>query len=219
MDFPKVFISVGSTSNSQQEDFVGLIEDRLQSESLTPCTVGRNNFSADAPLKAVKELMNECSGILVIALERTFFEQGVEKRGGPNETGISQVKFATPWNQIESGMAYIKGPPILVIQEKGIRPEGLLEKGYDWYVMTVKLNRESITTPEFNGVLSSWKKKVEQYHNNRSKEVISTKINPSELTIGELISNMTPAQLWGVVAAIVALMVGIFVIGQHFPAK
>jgi len=53
----------------------------------------------------------------------------------------------------------------------------------------------------------------------KSRETLPPKINPSELTIGELISNMKPAQLWGVVAAIVALMAGIFMIGQHFPAK
>lgn len=57
MENAKVFISVGGTANSQQEDFVKLIEDRLRSETLIPSTVGRNNFSADSPLKAVKELI------------------------------------------------------------------------------------------------------------------------------------------------------------------
>ena len=219
MEQQKVFISVGGTATAQQEDFVKLIEDRLRSENLIPSTIGRNNFSADSPLKAVKELMNECSGILVIALERTFFEQGIEKRGGLQETNLSQIKFATPWNQIESGMAYGKGLPILVILENGIRAEGLLEKGYDWYVMTTALNQQSLTTSEFNGVLSSWKNKVEQYHINKTQANAPSRINPGELTIGELISNMKPAQLWGILAAFIAMMVGIFVIGQHFPAK
>lgn len=116
-------------------------------------------------------------------------------------------------------MAYAKGIPILVILENGIRTEGLLEKGYDWYVMTVTLNQQSLTTLEFNGVLSSWKKKVEQYSHDKSKVPPQPKFIPSELTIGELISNMKPAQLWGILAALVALMIGIFVVGQHFPAK
>lgn len=219
MEQQKVFISVGGTATAQQEDFVKLIEDRLRSESLIPSTIGRNNFSADSPLKAVKELMNECSGILVIALERTFFEQGIEKRGGLQQTNLSQIKLATPWNQIETGMAYGKGLPILVILENGIRAEGLLEKGYDWYVIMTALNQQSLTTSEFNGVLSSWKHKVEQYHLNKIKANVPSRINLGELTIGELISNMKPAQLWSILAAIIAMMVGIFVIGQHFPAK
>lgn len=218
MEQKKVFISVGGTANTQQEDFVRLIEDRLRSENLIPSTIGRNNFSADSPLKAVKDLMNECSGILVIALERTYFEKGKEKRGGTQETDLAQIKFATPWNQIESGMAYAKDLPILVILEEGIRAEGLLEKGYDWYVMKVALNQNSLTTQEFNGVLSSWKTKVENHSINLQAKA-SAKINPSEITVGELITNMKPSHLWSVLAAIAALMVAIFVIGQHFPAK
>lgn len=218
MEQKKVFISVGGSATSQQEDFIKMIEDRLRSENLVPSTVGRNNFSADSPLKAVKELMNECSGILVIALERTYFEKGIEKRGGANEKNLSETRYATPWNQIESGMAYVKGLPILVLLENGVKAEGLLEKGYDWYVMTLKPDQQSLGTPEFNGVLSSWKNKVQQYGVNKPKGNSST-IVTSELTIGQLIYNMKPAQLWGVLAALIALMVSIFIIGQHFPAK
>lgn len=218
MEQKKVFISVGGSATSQQEDFIKMIEDRLRSENLVPSTVGRNNFSAESPLRAVKELMNECSGILVIALERTYFEKGIEKRGGANEKNLSETRYATPWNQIESGMAYVKGLPILVILENGVKAEGLLERGYDWYVMTVKPDLQSLTTPEFNGVLSSWKNKVQLYGTNNAKANSST-IVTSELTIGQLIYNMKPAQLWGVLAALIALMVSIFIIGQHFPAK
>lgn len=218
MEQKKVFISVGGTANTVQEDFVKLIEDRLRSENLIPSTIGRNNFTADSPLKAVKDLMNECSGIMVIALERTYFEKGKEKRGGAQETDLSETKFTTPWNQIESGMAYAKGLPILVLIEDGIKAEGLLEKGYDWYVMKLSLNQNSLTTPEFNGVLSSWKTKIEE-HSLKLQATVSPKINPTEITIGELITNMKPSHLWSVLAAIIALIAGVFVIGQHFPAK
>ena len=77
-----VFVSVGGTSNEKQESFVRAIEDRLRAEGLNPRTVGRNTFSADSPLKTVQQLMNQCSGTVVIALERTYFAQGIEKRNG-----------------------------------------------------------------------------------------------------------------------------------------
>lgn len=220
MDQPKVFISVGGTATQQQEDFVKYIEDRLRSEDLIPNTIGRNKFSADSPLKSIKDLMDECSGILVVALERTYFETGIEKRGSANEITLSTTKFATPWNQIESAIAYAKNLPILVIVEEGIRAEGLLEKGYDWYVMTVKPNQNSLSTVEFNGVLASWKSKVEALSLSKNNPAVEKKkVVPDELTIGDLVSNMKPAQLWGVLGAIIALMAAIFVIGQHFPAK
>jgi len=219
MATPNVFISVGGTANPQQEDFVRLIEQRLISEELTPQTIGRTKFSSDAPLVAVKKLMEECSGILVIALERIYFESGIEKRGGPHQSNLTNTKFATPWNQIESSMAYVKGIPILAIVEEGVRAEGLLEKGYDWYVMTVTPNQQSLTTSEFNGVLASWKKKVEQFEKSKTAMLSPSRIAPGELTIGQLISSLKVSQLWAVLAAIAALMAGMFYIGQHFPLK
>ncbi|MGE0387674.1 MAG: hypothetical protein AB7Q97_23360 [Gammaproteobacteria bacterium] len=50
-----IFVSVGGTATEQQEAFVRAVEDRLRSEGLIPHTVGRNAFSADAPLKTVTE--------------------------------------------------------------------------------------------------------------------------------------------------------------------
>ena len=68
-----VFVSVGGTANEAQENFVRAVEERLRSEGLIPHTVGRNTFSADAPLKTVEQLMDKCAGAVVLALERTYF--------------------------------------------------------------------------------------------------------------------------------------------------
>jgi hypothetical protein len=77
-----VFISVGSTSTKGQEDFVRAVEDRLRIEGFEPHTVGRSTFGAEAPLKTVTQLMDRCAGAVVIALERTYFAESIEKRGG-----------------------------------------------------------------------------------------------------------------------------------------
>jgi hypothetical protein len=126
-----VFVSVGGTATEHQEAFVRAVEDRLRSEGLVPHTVGRNTFSADAPLKTVVELLDTCSGAVVIALERSYFPSGAEQRGGPKEVALTDVKLPTPWNQIEAAMAYARGLPLMVIVEAGLKSEGLLEHGYD----------------------------------------------------------------------------------------
>lgn len=211
MDALPVFVSVGATANPQQEEFVRAIEERLRSEGLVPYTVGRNTFAADAPLKTVTELLDKSSGAVVIALERSFFQDGVERRGGPRESKLTNVKLPTPWNHIEAAMAYARGLPLLVIVETGLKSEGLLEHGYDWYVQFVDLTRSALSSPEFNGVLASWKAKVES----REKAAV-TAIPPkatADLTIGELVSGLRPSQLWGILAAIAALIGGAFALG------
>ena len=86
-----IFISVGGTANEKQESFVSAIESRLKNENLIPNTVGRNKFSCDSPLKTIVELLDEGSGTIIIALERTYFPMGIEKRGRRMESTISDL--------------------------------------------------------------------------------------------------------------------------------
>jgi tetratricopeptide (TPR) repeat protein len=212
-----IFISAGTTANENQEKFVSAIESRLRSENLIPNTVGRNKFSADSPLKAVIELMDECYGTIIIALERTYFPTGTERRNGSKEKQLSEIKYCTSWNQIEAAMAYTKGRPILVIIEEGLKSEGLLEKGYDWYVMSVKPEVEALNSVEFNGVLTSWKKKVEAFAASQTeKQAAKEKLDPTLLTIGDLIKGLKPSNLWTILIALFALAGGSFAAGKYW---
>lgn len=203
-----VFVSVGGTATEEQESFVRAVEDRLRSEGLIPHTVGRNSFGNASPLKTVAEQLDKCSGTVVIALERMYFSDGIEKRGGSKATLVSNVKLATPWNQIEAAMAYSRGHPLMVIIEEGVKKEGLLEQGYDWYVQSVQVDPSVLATPEFNGILSNWKKTLKP-SSGKSSTVKST----GELTIGELIGNMKPSHLWGTLGAVAVIAGGAFTLG------
>jgi hypothetical protein len=203
-----VFVSVGGTATEQQEAFVRAVEDRLRSEGLVPHTVGRNTFSADAPLKTVTELLDRCSGTVVIALERSYFASGTEKRGGPKESALADIRLPTPWNQIEAAMAYARGLPLLLVVEAGLKSEGLLERGYDWYVQWVKPEAAALNTNEFNGVLASWKRKMVE-----TPKKASTSKTPSDLTVAELLGGLKPVQLWSVLVALAAIVAGAFALG------
>lgn len=159
----KVFLSVGRTSTSAQEDFVRAIEAYLEAHGFTPQTVGRTYFSSLQPLKTIETLMDECCGTIIVAYERVYIADAVERRGSAGANALREIKLPTVWNQIEATMAYARGQPLLVMVEHGIRAEGLLERGYDWYVQSVDLDRSALTTPEFLGVFADWKKRAEQY--------------------------------------------------------
>jgi hypothetical protein len=208
MNERNVFLSVGGTATEQQESFVRAVEERLRSEGLVPHTVGRNTFSADAPLKTVTELLDRCSGTVVIALERSYFAAGVEKRGGTKESALTDVKLPTPWNHIEAAMSYARGLPLMVIVEAGLKSEGLLERGYDWYVQWVKPEAAALTSNEFNGVLASWKQKMAEV----PKKTVPSKA-PAEFTVAELLGGLKPVQLWSVLVALAALVAGAFALG------
>ena len=166
----KVFLSVGRTSNEKQESFVKMVEKYLEDNDLTPQTVGRTYFSSKQPLVAVAELMHECAGTIVLAFERVHLVEAIEKRGNPKEAHLQNINLPTVWNQIEASMAYMVNHPLLVIVEAGMKDEGLLEMGYDWYVKKVTLEDDLLTDPEFVGIISDWKRRVQAFQQNKDVE-------------------------------------------------
>jgi hypothetical protein len=106
-------------------------------------------------------------------------------------------------------MAHSRGQPLLMIVEDGIESEGLLERGYDWYVQRVKLEVGALNTSEFNGVLASWKQKMIQ---SPTKPTLDKAV--TDFTVAELLGSLKPNQLWSLLGALVALVAGAFVLGS-----
>jgi hypothetical protein len=204
-----IFLSVGKTSTPQQEAFVTAIERHLQANGLSPKTVGRSAFSSNQPLKLVAELIEGCSGTVIIAFERTYIESGIERRGGAAEKPLSKTPLPTVWNQIEAGMAYVHGHPLLVLVEDGLKSEGLLEKGYDWYVQWCKLDGSVLGTTEFAGVFADWKRRVDSRSQEAPAPGTKDKLaapSPEKLTLGEILKSLTVAQLWASLSALGVLL-------------
>jgi len=158
-----IFLSVGRTATAEQDEFIHAVERLLTENGLRPRTVGRTDFSMGKPLKKILDVMKTCSGAVVIAFERFHFDRGVELKGGSNETIISDVSLPTVWNQVEAGMAYVLGQPLLAIAESHLRSEALLEAGYDWFINWVDLTPASLRSPEFQSTFLKWLKKVERF--------------------------------------------------------
>ncbi|MGH7598916.1 MAG: hypothetical protein ACREOI_21385 [bacterium] len=220
-----IFMSVGKTSTPEQEKFVSTIQQHFVDNGLAPRAVGRTAFTSIQPLKFITELMTECSGTVIIAFERIHIQQGKERRGSDAEKSLQNVNLPTVWNQIEAAMAYVLGHPLLVIVEHGLRSEGLLETGYDWYVQWVNLDTATLTSRELAGVIADWKKRVESYHTSGKKSAVKTDktIEPEKLTISQIIGSLKPAQFWtigaAIIAAISAIATAAFQLGVHFAGK
>jgi hypothetical protein len=198
----KVFLSVGTPFNKTQETFISAIEKYLEANELIPQTVGRTYFSSLQPLKAVNELMRECAGTIILALERSYLIEGIERRDSPKQANIKEAKLTTPWNQIEAAMAYVNGHPLLVIVEAGIKSEGLLEHGYDWFVFEVDSSSPPVDNPMFQGTIADWKKRVIQYAERKAKPTPPAEVAadstvlpavPDTINVGHLRRNMLKA--------------------------
>ncbi len=216
----KVFVSVGTGLNPSQEAFVSAVEDRLRAVGLVPCTIGRNTFSTDAPLRAVAGLMDDCAGVLVIALERYYFPTGVERRGTSKQKNLQLTSMPTPWNQIEAAMGYSRGLPLFVLTDERLRCDGLLEKGNDWYVQEVSLDPAALNSPAFVGLLESWRGRIST-RTEKSVAVapIAPGSDPATMTLGQLVGSIKPQQLWAALTALSAALAASFALGAKLASN
>jgi hypothetical protein len=108
--------------------------------------------------------MLESNGLLTIAFRRTFVEKGAARF----RTDVKSLKEATidgkwlttPWAHIEPAMAYQLGLPILILRERDVLDDGILERGVvGLYMPEFDLERDPdgyFTSAEWNGIIGKW---------------------------------------------------------------
>ncbi|MGC4860726.1 hypothetical protein [Micromonospora sp. DT41] len=119
-------------------------------------------------MKAIRRLMLESSGLITVALRRTYIETG----SGNFRTDLAGLKsyrlddtwLTSPWSHIEPAMAYQLGLPILILREKDVPEEGLLQKGVvGMYMPEFDLDGSTenyFDSPEWNDLIFKWEAQV-----------------------------------------------------------
>lgn len=210
-----VFVSVGSDLSPQQEALVDSLEDYLRRIGLIPHTIGRNKFSSKAPLDAVMELMDTCSGVVVFALERFYFERGEERRGSAKQRPLTQITMATAWNQIEAAIGYSRGLPVLVVIDGKLRRDGMLESSNGWWVHEIDVDNESLNMPQLAAILDDFRTRLTEVR--QAPEAKRHAVpDVARLTIGGLWTALGPAQGWSVLVALAAALSAAFGLGIRF---
>jgi hypothetical protein len=190
-----VFLSVGRTTSPEQEQFVKALEGSLLAHELHPVALGRNEWSSEQPLRAIRERMETCSGSVIVAFERTHIREGVDRGRSESDNLLSERGLPTVWNQIEAAMAHTLGHPLLVIVEDGLVSEGLLEARYDWMVQWLPLDPAALETAECRGIIDDWKRRVVATHEQRTPGDEQAPSDIGDRTIGEIIGELRPGQL------------------------
>lgn len=166
-----VFLSYAKPFNRKQTKFISKVERHLVENGFKPRTLGITDNSTSAPLIKIREIMNECHGLLSVAFRRSFIEKGVGKPGtnlaGHLQYDISQKWITSPYCHIEPSMAFQIDMPILIFREKGVIDDGILENGViGSYIPEFDLDSsidQYFKSSEWNQLLTEWKKSVLEY--------------------------------------------------------
>lgn len=171
-----IFLSYPKPYLRRQEEFIERIIQYLQSRGLQPRTLGITDYDLDAPLTAIRRLMLESNGLITIAFRRSYIKEG---KGKPQsdieekEYDLSNKWLTSPFCQIEPAMAFQLGLPVLILREKGVIDEGILEKGVLGVYMP-EFNLDSDLDDYFNSeawiqIIQKWEGYVRKVVENKGR--------------------------------------------------
>lgn len=158
----RVFLSVGATYTRDQEDYVNAFERLMSANNLKRLVVGRDSPPSRQPILAVKDLMRKADAVVVLAFTRHIIRSGTEKPGANRpphkQDTITNERHPTVWNQIEAGIAFGLGTPILLIVEDGMKQEAMLKDRLEFRVITAPLDPTFFDTPQFRSQFADFTK-------------------------------------------------------------
>lgn len=115
-----VFVSCPTDLNEEQEKFNQIVNTYLEDLGLERRALGRSDYPVENPLHEVYALAKHCSGGIILGFEQGYIDSGTKKRGMKAEGPIKEKPFPSDWNNLEAGILYSLGLPLLVIKEDGI---------------------------------------------------------------------------------------------------
>jgi len=167
-----VFVSCPTSLNPEQEAARKLILNRLKTLNLEPRALGRSDYPTDYPLREVYIIANHCSGGVILGFEQFRSNSGISKPGAPEEKTISHnTSYPTPWNQLEAGILFSLGLPLLIFKEDGIS-DGVFDPGVtDVFIHPMPpANPTSTQKNQLKDVFLAWQRKVrDHYYDHRPR--------------------------------------------------
>ena len=226
MDKPRVFLSVGSTGTTLQREATETIFAVIEAAGLSPRQMEKNEWSSEQPLRAIRKVIDQCHGAVIIAFTRYEFPVGIEHAKNDAKIDLSDARFPTVWNQIEAALAYSRSMPLLVVCEQGLREDGLLEGKYDWKVFPTTFEPHELRSERFLGYVGSWKQLVDEHVTAHAK--ISTPAqadNVADVLAKASLADLAKLPLSRVVAALSAVVGALLTVaatafkagGGHWP--
>lgn len=121
-----VFVSGPTSLNPDQKASRAIVMGFLEELNLEPRALGRSDYPSELPLREVLIIAKHCAGGIILGYEQFQATAGTWKRGIGVTAGERKLKpretagFPSPWNQLEAGILFGLGVPLLIFRETGI---------------------------------------------------------------------------------------------------
>ena len=132
-----VFLSRPNPFTEKQNEFLVKIKKLLNRYGICTITLQASNYDLTDSMNYLKGMIRRCYGIIIVGFKQIFIEKGTKKLGGkknanfyyPEETNVSGQAITSPFCHIEGTIGLMYDLPLLIINEEGVREEGIITGG------------------------------------------------------------------------------------------
>lgn len=160
-----IFISRPTYIDLKFEDGYNSFHRYLSRRGLRTLRLGAGQYTLDAPLLGVIDLIRKCKGAIILGYPQYEFFSSITKAGVPDSQFMMSIP--TPWNHIEAALAFRENIPVLIIAHEGITT-GVFDFGVTGkYIITTNLSKNNWhNTQSFLGVFRKWEMQLNTRVNN-----------------------------------------------------
>jgi hypothetical protein len=126
-----VFVSSPTKLNPAQEQVRLQVFAMLDEYRLEPRALGQSDYPTRLPLREVATIARHCAGGLILGFEQQFAHEIEIRRGLTPPAGgmrAQNISYPSPWNNLEGGILFSLGLPLLVFRDEGISG-GIFDNG------------------------------------------------------------------------------------------
>jgi len=162
-----VFVSCPTELNKEQETARTVIIQELEHLGMEARALGRTDYPSEFPLKEVLVIAKHCSGGIVLGFEQFYTSTGIWKRGNKTEEKKQSepIAFPTPWNNLEAGILFSLGLPLLVFKEN-IISGGVFDTGVtDVFIHKIPIGKLAEKNKlALREVMLNWQRRVRAHY-------------------------------------------------------
>jgi Pentapeptide repeats (8 copies) len=151
----RVFLSKSGVLNAQQRQLVDSVRGMLREQNMSCEMLERSEYPEFGAIGEVRRRMSSCAGVVIFGFHQLKIQDGVWCPGTAEEMQVRSMQLSTPWNQIEAGMAAMRGLPILLVCQRGMAGGIFDLEARDHLIHRIDLEEDQ-SAHSFQGSFANW---------------------------------------------------------------
>ncbi len=133
----QVFFSMPGCLGKREESLTKEYKAILETLGYAVFYYQKDDYPKFGQFTRIRECLQKSSAVIAFGFRQTKIEEGIALPGTSKETRITGKWLNTPWNEVEVGMALMRGLPILLVKDEGIDSGIFDEKLSECFVASI----------------------------------------------------------------------------------